>query len=564
MNKLQFVQHIVNDEDTGRRNFSIKVAIDKSISDILIKDPNTLAVCNIAINEFSEDFLEFNIHTFEKLRRDMDIAPIFEYVYPVISNMTDAQICNLVRMYFVTKVLIENESLKFQQIQGTAEEIAAQEESLRIAMRDSLEMIIGVIDGMIYKIFAEDDALFNNIATQAEKMPIPDLSLVGSRPQDSKELTFVTGDYHQLNRLMLLTKLLIPIYGEVISFAGKIGIDSQLKEGSAVRILSLIADARFEYIITKLKGFIANQVTDAKITLDHVFSGISLEGVRFKVLANILVKVLPNTILLKDGSTNVMTKINSSITCGLPQSAAVKARFESDDEADDDGESKLIVDIHGSNYMNSVHKAVLIKQMISELKEYVLKELNISHETFQSAVDFYKAYPAKPNIYNEFIINLMFHRRIGGTRSIKFIEYDIFIELMVLAQLKMINLGADPCLVHFVTAKPSPEIKRHRTSVEARIGIDRAQPEYKALYQLYAHLLDIDKTAKWDSIFDTIVNKHLTISYFTYNSCALVYEKLNAENTNNSRFVYDENFVSYLISFIHSVFVIRYPEWSNH
>ena len=188
-----------------------------------------------------EPYLKFSASTYVKVRNDADVEPVNKFFGTLSdSDRIEIAICLLTIHHKILNIpndIRTNDARSFD---------------LEKYMYDIGTDIVA-LDTHIHLMDKLKKYVLANI-------PIGDFTLAGTRPQDSEEMTWYQRDVEDLTCIVMLCKILTPVFGVFMDFA-KEEIDQKnqrdkKKEIFCVIMLTKLFDTKYKDMILKLKNYI--------------------------------------------------------------------------------------------------------------------------------------------------------------------------------------------------------------------------------------------------------------------------------------------------------------------
>lgn len=443
----------------------------------------------------------FDIYTYSILRKsalgwDSRIAPINE-VLNSLDNDTKA---------YLTKVFVKSKR--------DINHANSDEEILHA---------IKLIDERIGKFFknTEMKSRIRNYVVNNERITLPDLSDIGRRIQDTPEMTFVRDDYDEVNTIIMIAKLLFPLFGEIIKrIRTHSTLDNNSQEIITYGILRTVLHDEFGQIIDKLTNYIKT-IVDSALTDDPMISFYGLTPIRLTHdrLAKMIIKNAVNFNLYQDEGNiirYIAVTIRKSISTETSNNKNITyyARISPDNIASDDARKVSFLENESIIVKEALEIPILIKSSMNRFINEHITEHRIDPVVFDQSISFYNVKIPPPSIISEFIVATFIAGPIGSAYSLKYIDRNLMHRLIAIVQLYAIRNGFAN-VAPLLTMIPSGSIKTKVDDIDnviitsgGRHGATRSY--YVALKELTAHLEDFPMFK---------LDEHITnmISYLTSN-----------------------------------------------
>lgn len=408
-------------------------------NDKLFLDLNGVDFKNVSFikNAISENILTFSIGSYGKLKKKINDTVNWSIVFdPVnrffarLENDDKAEIAAaIIEMHAImtVKFSVLNETNKFIILQ-VAHELSQKYKELD----DKIDLVSKLRQFVV------------------EELPMADCRGVGSRPQDTPELTFNEDDVINVMTIVMLCKLIAPIFGLFMFYIKDI-VDVQAKERHCAIILNDILASRYKQLFLKLQNYIAHTV-DKKMSktgdnVSAIYCGKTNNTMSQFIMDNVLVRNFVNVDMNYKGG-NIMTYISVSVkkTVTTQEKNVNKKHYVEKEEyyssSDEEGnESQFEKDT-----LIATNKTFSIYPLLSFSIPHVIKEqLNfyqLNYNEYFEALKFYTQDSiVKVNDFNIFMMCMYFSRLLGGSKSVYMLQYNEYIQLLVLLQLLTMKMG---------------------------------------------------------------------------------------------------------------------------
>lgn len=447
---------------------------------------------------------------------------------------------------------------------------------------DSGEAIVdavGKIDGYVHKCFKKLNLAnrIYNFVKGDKNISLPDFAKKEMRPQDTEEKTFYEEDYHQVNTIIIMSKILVPIFGEIINRV-KVVNDSykNTREIVAFGIINSVLRDDFEAITKKLQNYVFKLI-DRFLSDESmiVFNGITSTSLTDHQFSKIVVKSFANhDFYVPDGNIirSVCVTLKRTIDHETNASNRPITYFErmTPKSSDDDRNDSLF-----ENSVNPVTEAteipVLVKAAITDfIRQYIIDN-RIDPKVFDGIVQYYKVTIVQPTIVNEILTALFISEPVLSAYCTKYMDMNMMIQIITLIQIYMFKHGFKE-LVPLLTLTLTDIAKTETNDIDNRIILNNGRSTipnttnyHFALAESIAHLSDwtgfnFGEYMKSIMIF-IVENVHmfniapgLAIFGNTGTTCA----------AENGVLTYDENIISELHRFMYHLLKVADVERSLH
>lgn len=360
---------------------------------------------------------------------------------------------------------------------------------------DSLMEAVKKIDEKVAKTFERlflPDRIFSYV-NQDKNIIIPDFSDVVMRPQDTEEKTFRETEYHLINTIIIISKLLFPIFGEIICKIQQLENGdsySGVKEIITFGIMNTLLERNFGPIINKLFNYISEIVNRHRKNDDMlVFHGVTETSLAYDKLAKMMVKNFVNHDLYKQNG-NIMTYISVFIkrsvsveTNGSAKNVMYRER-DTPELNGDDGRNLSYMENALNTSNEPVETAPIVKLAIKKFISDYLERNNISREVFEQAVGFYRIKSIPPTPINELLVAMFIADPVGSAYSVKYLSMDEMIRVIVLIQIYASRMGFNS-LIPMLSLIDTGVEKRDLDAVDNNIIISEGRGTGAVNYGLY-------------------------------------------------------------------------------
>lgn len=385
----------------------------------------------------------FNIETYSKLKRDLNEWSTLRPVNEFLATLDRDESFYLVRMF-----------------------IQAKRELFNINDKSSMMNAIMTIDGVIAKTFKRLNMakrVFDFVVNESGIRP-PVFIGAGTRDHDTPEMTFLTPDYNLVNTIAVITKLLFPIFGEVINAVKFVkNLDNDSKELLAFGVMNTVLSRDFNGIIIKLQNYIGQMINNT-IPKDRddpmlSFRGITDISATSERLAKTFVKSSVNFDLYRAEGGNFITCLAVTIKRASKNDINGKkssffARTPLELSASDD-DSNVSMQEHEAHLIKEpLEVSILVRSAVERFVSSYLTKNNIDKEMFDRCVGYYSFTIVQPTPINELIAAMFIAAPVGAAYSLKYINMQTMIKIITLVQLYCFKMGFKE-LIPLVSLKPT-------------------------------------------------------------------------------------------------------------
>lgn len=307
-----------------------------------------------------------------------------------------------------------------------------------------------------------------------------DTSTFGTRPQDTRELTFNEDEMRETMVIACLCKLAAPIFGEIIANLpehvkenGKKKLPHD-KEARCVAFMTATLGEYFQDILDKLQNYIHHIVlslTSSNQDSATIFYGLTPNTRTSTILSSLFVRNYVSCELEKSDSniiryTDTMVRTLVSTQDGSAHNSQVRTRKAPGSMmASDDSNNADQMEVDSLVSLGTMDGPILVKCAIDDVVAGHRRDLDVTRADFQKCLDFFSEHPIRQTPLNMFAVTAVFGREIGGGRGIEMIDSAPYTKLVAILQLMAFNMG----FVHlgnFLTATKSVEVKMQLTLEE--------------------------------------------------------------------------------------------------
>jgi len=349
---------------------------------------------------------------------------------------------------------------------------------------------------------------------QTDQFVYPDLSVAGTLPHHSPAKTFMLNDYVEITAISLLSKLMVPIWGEFIKVLGLIGIDNNQREKIAFDLIEpSLEDGAFERIYQKLSYTLSTLVmerrklTDKKASLSATTSsfiithnGIDDQMFDSIVMATIIVKRMATYecfIRLKDGNVpNAMVYIDD----GIKRTSDTRIQYMRNNmntmprkplPSHDQEDNSSILD-HASKTSKKpidVPISVITAVELWELPRLVV-DTNTPADVYEEAARYYDNNSFDVSPLCQAMLASFIGTRFGGSKCINYLPAKLHQRLVILLQIYLINQEMYDLASLISSQTPQQQIDGGTSPIAMRIRANLRSNEYQQCQNLFKGFLE--------------------------------------------------------------------------
>ena len=503
---MKFVKLIFQNEDVG-------LAID--LSDI-----------DIPSEEVQPDLLIFRMASYEigKTRKRAD-------------NAGDQEIDAWDKTYAVSNRMLESlpndVAVKYATTMMELHKIA--DDVFDGIMQMGMERMAHTMGELLDKLDQESglcDHIFEYIEKNVPFALTPD---AGRHAQDSQEMTWYPEQARVLMTIVLLCKIVSPIFGLIASRLNKNLM--AYRDAICSQILLQLLDRRYPAIIDKLRYYIKKIATRAvKEDKSALMNGITVEGACFAVYTTLLTRTYVNVNLMATGSNPItMTHVNIKKIIDTHNQKAIKHKAEERRPpaivtSDDDRVAQMEIDSMTSRKTADV--VPITRFAVRDIIRRMKAEYTISDDDFYQSYGYYVSHPIVPNVINKNLNSVFFGRSLGGSRGLLLLKAEEYTQLTCLLQLIIFSLDVNYReLGHMMTAVPAVGVAIGTLNVntlKARASNSIAYRNVRERFHENPHCVD---GKAWDKYIASITER-VTVDKVLYNTSNFLWNWLDEDNLN--------------------------------
>ena len=384
---------------------------------------------------------------------------------------------------------------------------------------------------------------------------------VGERPQDTEEMTFYYSDAIALTGLVLLCKMLTPVFGLFLE-ALKKSTDGTHKE---IHCLSLLKDTfagDFEAVANKLINYIANRVTKnlkTKIKLNHTCNGLTLSLIIQQISAQIIVRRFVSVSLTDREKNNLITYVATCATqAALTQFSGsafkvnvnpIKDPRESTTSGGDDGNVSAL-ESQSQVSDKTADVPILIMESVRQTRSKFIRDYEMDEEIVAAAESYYLMHPVGLNIVNSYILGVIFGDYICGAKSIELVENDGLATLIAVGQIYLISQDyADIAVLLSLVSANRPKTAQTSSDVSLKSAW-RNNFEYRNCDQKFNIQVN---DLKWCTALEKIVTE-VTSDVKLYQIAPAIWDYLKEPSHNGDVYDAPEDLLRNICGFLLQIF----------
>ena len=489
-----------------RSSGSNKIRLD--ISDENIKDKSKF-----------EPYLLFSAGTYNLVRNADKEPEAFDHIMlginTVFQTMTDEEKLKVIKFFAHSNYCIKE---TLGQFKGKP--------------RDSIGR--GIVDfttalGEQYLTLVKETNLVDKFrAYTRTNIKMQDTSTFGTRPQDTRELTFNEDEMRETMVVACFCKLSSPIFGEIINnLPEHIGEDGKKKlprdkEAKCVTFLSALNGEYFVDIIDKLQHYIhhiVNSLTAKNQDSAAIFYGLTPNTRTSTILSSLLVRNFVSCELEKPDSniiryTDTMVRTLAQTQDSSAHKSQVRTRKAPGSMLmSDDANNADQMEVDSLVSIGTMDGPILVKCAIDDVVTAHRRALEITRADFQKCLDFFKDHPIRQTPLNMFAVTAVFGSEIGGGRGVEMIASEPYTKLVAILQLIAFSMGYVQ-IGNFLTATKSTTVKLQLSLEEENFKRQATTlSHYRACREQFSKSTIVIGDQMWDKQMGIILED---MAYSTY------------------------------------------------
>lgn len=387
-----------------------------------------------------------------------------------------------------------------------------------------------------------------------EELPVKLSKDIGKKEQDTKDMTFFQDEVIKITEIAMLSKILVPIFGEYMAVVQNMIDDKENKEVEASYLIVGVLNKYYSPVVQKLLGFMEKTVK-RRYNKDNLSALFSKSHTPTTIVNRLFAQTIARKLAIIDlyaaRENYMMSQVHRACqhSCSPTQSkkkggigSVITRTLRSDISGDDGNTSLLEMGSQRSKTQASVPVLVrLAAEKTIEKNTLLLKESFSGVDNLSGLVeeiaDFYNEVSEfDPNPANVFILATMFAKDLGGAKSINYVRAREFSKLLAVAQLTLLLRGSYE-LMHLLSAKFVEE-KEEYNSIDKRIRATYSSG-YGYVNCMGKFEFTIGKVG-WDTHYKKVVD-YLTCNEHITNTAPAIWNILEQENQNGEVFAYSSN-----------------------
>ena len=486
-----------------------------------------------------EPLLNFRIETYAVLKAtstEFDWETVFATTHKFLKSMSDDEKRKFASMLIVMHYEILSSMKIEQELEGDA---------------------MTALETRLSKLLAQFDKSTNLVPRLQEfteiEIPIQSFVGVGERAQDSVEMTFYRDDVIQLTTIVLLCKLMTPIFGIFIESCKK-RMDNAYKEIHCVSILKDILSNRYRPLTEKLTYFITRIVKPMlnRIKLTHVYNGYTFSVITQQIYASMLTRRFISVDLFKPNG-NLVTYVTSCAraaaqtqfsSTGFKTAVAEIIKPTESSSGEDGNVSNLEAESRSSN--KTADFLMIIKAAVEQLCQRFPVEHDLDVDLIQASNYYYQNRHVPLSPLNTYLMCALFGPSLGGAQSIESLDAVSVNRLIPLLQAYLLQQGYYD-LVHAVSLLQTGQLKSMLTGNDTQLRATwNNSYEYRNCELKFPYAVN---ELRWDTRLKDIV-ENITAEIMLFNTAPAIWDVLQMESRNNEQYLVPESLSRSVCSFI--------------
>lgn len=473
-----------------------------------------------------EPLLSFHIETYAVLKansNDFEWGVVFATTHEFLKTLTEEEQRKFACMIIYMHYAIMSELGGDENLNGTD----------MIRLETSLSQLLAQFD-------AEVNLQNRLIEFTDSNIPIQSFSGVGERAQDTAEMTFYRDDVVRLTAVVLLCKLMTPIFGVFIENCKK-RMDNAYKEIHCVAILKDILAARSQPLVDKLSNFITKIIKPMlnRVNLTHVYNGYTFSVITQQIFAAMMTRRFIAVDLFKPNG-NLITYVTSCARAAAQTQfsstgfkTAVAEIISPKDQASDEEGNVSTLEAESKSSTKTSDFGLIIRAAAKQLRTRFVSEHGLDTEVIDAAIAYYELNHISLTPCNSYLLGTLFDSYLCGAKSVEMLDAPDLNILIPIMQAFFIQQGYFE-LVHAVSLKPTGTVKSFLTGNDTQLRTTwNTSFEYRNCdSQLPYTVGDL----KWDTGLRNIVD-NFTTEVLQYNTAPVFWELLKDAPQNGELYV---------------------------
>jgi hypothetical protein len=407
-------------------------------------------------------------------------------------------------------------------------------------------------------------SLYDKLVEFASKnVPINLFKEAGARPQDTPLHTYYKEDIIELLACVFISKLLAPIFGTIMNYATKSGIESRIKELHCLPIVSPLYAEACPHVIYKLKKYIEPILNkEFKENMDSISIGFTKNSIENHVFVNLIVRNFINLDIYRENSnhiTAIRVGIKKSIDTQRSNMKTNKIMFREDISALPDDQKRSQLEIDSVISKTTADVPIITSVFINKTVNRFLKEYDIEHGMYDECLRHNYESGVTYNILNSLILEILFSGALSGTKSFKYLTIQDIAKLVTCSQLICASLNYYE-LASSMTALSSSMIKEQMTDMDQQILVGyQTKQQYRAyITKLLDSSLGPDMLVSFFTIRAKSIITSITTDTHIFNNSELLWQQQKHDNVNGTIIQFTDGYIQELCGLLNLLSIEEY------
>jgi hypothetical protein len=383
----------------------------------------------------------------------------------------------------------------------------------------------------------------------------------GSRPIDTEDMTYTKQDVIDLHTLVFLGKLMLPIFGAVITRAQSHKLGPKVAELHCLPFIMPLINAKARLIKNKLMRYI--RAATSKIFVEDatvLHSGFSKNYAETVLMAMFLIRNTVNHNVYMPGS-NLITALNGCVTQtarsfkkDAKKSNHIEFRKLKSVVAEEPNQSRMEVDSIVSTKTADV--PIIAKTFTKTIVQRFLNNNGLDVGIHRRVVGKLHTDVIQINSVSKIIIETLFCREFNGIVNMNYLRLPEMVELLAAAQQLTAKYGYG-ALAHACAVRRTGNIRVEQTEIDRAmvLGYNKSR-EYKRYVLLFDELPLDSKELRgyFDEVLTDILNEFTTYE-LTDHTPPDICQLLNEEWQDGTLVQFNSLLMDQLYLFLHDCWV---------
>lgn len=391
---------------------------------------------------------------------------------------------------------------------------------------------------------------------EAGNVPLPSFRNIGERAQDTAEMTWYRPETAKLTAIVILCKMLTPVFGLFISnFKKHKETDGAYKEIHCVTILRDTLFSRCPEIVRKLDYYIGktvNQVLNPEEDLTHVYNGFTDTMIKDQIYAQMLTRRFVLVDLLRENSNLIIYVSSCARGAASTQFSGTNftysvmtLTYRQESATEEDGNlSNLEVESRSST--RTADYDLLVEAAVRQTRRLFIETHDLDEKIIEETEAFYTQNHIQLTPFNQYMLSILFGPYLCGAKSIELLDAKGLVSLVSLLQVYLINQGYFD-LVVAASAVPTGKLKNFLTGADTTL-----KNTWNSSYEFRncnARFPTVCNGITWYTGLEAAVKNFIGEEY-TINVAQSIWDLLKMDNHNDERFDVPESLARSVSLFI--------------